>query len=192
MKTKFIEKIMNYNGSQLRPLYAYENHKVLGDSIISWVGSCDVTPEHMVDYEDKIAQEKIQADQMLHFIIEIFDANLLSAVAVQRLLASIVKDQLQLESPKNNFIREGDDIYWIKKKTKHKFSISIASRSCVSIQIHFAVNATNVGTPVKTCALSDFKIEPKYFSKKILNHFSEEYHSMREATQKVKPLVASN
>jgi hypothetical protein len=55
--------------------------------------------------------------------------------------------------------------------------------------IHFALNITNEGTPVPTCSLEDLQIDPKNFAEKVLKAFSEEYVSITEATQKVRPLV---
>ncbi|MGZ3782751.1 MAG: DUF366 family protein, partial [Pseudobdellovibrionaceae bacterium] len=39
--------------------------------------------------------------------------------------------------------------------------ISIATKSPVSVMVHFAMNITNKGTPVKTLSLQDLKLEPK-------------------------------
>ena len=161
MKCKFIGKKIKYNGAQLKPLFAYENFGILGHSVISWAGACDVQLDHMIDLEDKIVNAKICGDEMLHFLIEIFDDSLLSAVAIQRLFASIVRDQifdLASQLTPKNFIREGDDLYFLQNKKKFKLSISIASKSAVSTQIHFAVNIVNTGTPVPTACLNDFKI----------------------------------
>ncbi len=191
MKNKFIIKKIKYDGSQLKPLFAYENFNLLGHSIISWVGACDVELNHMIDLEDKIVNAKICGDEMLHFIIEIFDHSLLSAVAIQRLFASIVRDQIFLNDNKlkpSNFVREGDDLYFIKNNKKYKLSISIASKSTVSVQIHFAVNIVNRGTPVPTSCLGDFKIKPERFAKDVISNFSKEFDSIVEATQKVRPL----
>lgn len=181
MKKLFIPKKMKYDGSQLRPLFAYENYKIQGDSIISWIGPCNVTLEHMVDFEDKIEKSKICGDEMLHFVIEVFGPDLTAGVALQRLFASIVKDQLKVD-----VIRSGDDIY--SKDKKSKLSISIASRSVVSTMIHFAINITNKGTPVKTLSLQDLKINPKTLADGLMKSFVKEYESIVVATQKVKPL----
>ena len=154
MKSKFVSKKMKYDGSQLRPLFSYMTHDLLGDSIVSWVGPCDVTVEHMKDGEDLKAKEKIKGDLMLHFIVELFDGDLFGAVAVQRLLSSIAKDVLLDigKLGKEKVSREGDDIFVGKKK----LSISIATRSTHSSLIHFAVNCVNKGTPIPTCSLEDF------------------------------------
>lgn len=193
MKQKFINKNIFYDGSQLRPLFAYESFKVTGNSIVSWIGGCNVSLDQMVDLEDKIVLSEIKSDKMLHFIIELFGADLTAAVSLQRLFASQVLQLLKSKLKKSlELIRDGDDIYWIDqrkgKKTKRKLSISIASRSVVSSQIHFAMNITNSGTPVETCALTDFIIDPVQFAKEAMKIFSSEFESIVEATQKVYPL----
>jgi hypothetical protein len=81
-------------------------------------------------------------------------------------------------------IRDGDDLYWNQKK----LSISIAAQSLKSVMIHFALNITNDGTPVQTCSLEDLKINPTEFSKDVMNKFSLEFESIRNATYKVKDL----
>lgn len=182
MKYKFIEKTINYDGAQLKPLYAYVNHQVHGDSIVSFVGNCNVTLEHMVDAEDFVVNAEIKSDKMLHFVVEIFAQTLTTAVTQQRLLVSIAQNLL-LEKG-HQFKRDGDDLYYNSKK----LSVSIASCSAVSAMIHLGINVENTGTPVPTCALSDFKIDAKLFAEELMKRFSDEYISIIEATQKVKPL----
>jgi hypothetical protein len=191
MKNKFITKNFKYTGEQLKPLFAYENFGLLGHSVVSWVGACDVQQEHMIDLEDKIEESKICGDEMLHFIIEIFDDSLLAAVSLQRLFASIARDEIfKLNSKllEADIVREGDDLYFLKNKKKLKLSISIASKSSVSVQIHFAMNCINSGTPVPTSSLVDLKINPKVLAKNIMQKFGTEFDSIIVATQKVYPL----
>lgn len=188
MKSLFIEKNFKYDGSQLRPLFAYENYKILGDSIVSWIGPCNITLDHMVDLEDKIENAQICGDEMLHFIIEIFGSDLTAAVSLQRLFASMVKDLIQSEiSHEFKLQRQGDDIYWLNQGPK-KLSISIASRSSVSSMIHFALNIVNEGTPVPTACLKDFGLDGKLLANKMMTLFMKEYESIQIATQKVIPL----
>lgn len=182
MKYKYIKENINYDGSQLKPLYAYVHHKLHGDSILAFSGACDVSLENMVDAEDFVVQAKIKSDKMLHFIVEIFNQSLTTAVSLQRLLVSLVQNIL-LESG-HRLRREGDDLYFQDKK----LSVSIASCSAVSVMIHLGINIENSGTPVPTCALSDFKIQPEKFANDIMIKFSEEFESIVAATQKVKPL----
>ena len=183
MKSKFLEHTELYDGSQLVSLRSYLKHHILGDSIVAWIGPCDVTLEHMVDGEDLLAHARICGGQMVHFIIETFDTSLLAAVGLQRLFASTVKDQLD-EMSKNNLplVRDGDDLY----SGSRKLSISIATQSPVSSLIHFAVNVTNEGTPVETLSLQDLAVEPKAFAQACMASFCAEFQSIRNATRKVR------
>ncbi|MBC7465431.1 MAG: DUF366 family protein [Bdellovibrio sp.] len=192
MKKKFISKKINYDGGQLKPLYAYVNHKLHGDSIVAFIGACDVGFGEMVDAEDLVAGAQIKSDLMLHFIIEMFNQNLMTAVSLQRLIVSIAQNILNSTAPQlksAKLRRSGDDLYLDRGSKAFKLSISIASISPVSSMIHFALNITNDGTPVPTCSLKDLGVDPKSFAEKVLTAFSEEYISIVEATQKVRPLV---
>ena len=195
MKKKFIKKIFSYTGKQLRPHFSYEEFGLLGNSIVAWHGPCDIPFDHMVDLEDVLAKSPIRGASMLHFIVEVFNQNLFSAVALQSLLASIVKDEVENRAASKKmqkrgqngvgkFSRDGDDVFF----DDQKMTISIASISPVSTQIHFAININNKNTPVKTASLDDFKINVNTFAAVILEKFSSEFISIEEATQKVKPL----
>ena len=110
MKTKFIENKINYDGAQLKPLYAYTYHGLSGDCVLAFEGACNVSLEHMVDMEDLIVKAEIKADHMLHFIVEIFRTDLVAAVALQRLLVSIAQNILLRSN--HILIRKGDDLYF--------------------------------------------------------------------------------
>ena len=179
MKTLFAEHKIDYDGSILKPLYAYIQHRLAGDSIVSFIGACDVSLEHMIDAEDFVVSAQIKSDHMLHFIVEIFAQNLMTAVSLQRLLVAIAQSILP-----PGLIRRGDDLYFGSKK----LSVSIASVSAVSAQIHLGLNIKNDGTPVPTCSLEDLKVDVKKFALELMKKFSEEYVSIVEATQKVHPL----
>ncbi len=191
MKQKFIAQKINYDGSQLSPLFAYMHHAVHGDSIVAFEGACHVGFDKMIDAEDLVAKAKIESDSMLHFIVEMFHQDLTTAVSLQRLLVSIAEDILNSTSTvlKNKKIwREGDDLYLDKKDVAHKLTISIASKSAVSTMIHLGFNIKNEGTPVATCSLEDLKINAKKFAEVLMEEFCSEYNSIIAATQKVKPL----
>lgn len=189
MKKLFIQNKIKYDGSQLRPLFAYENFNLMGHSIIAWIGECDVQLDHMVDLEDKIVNSKICGKQMLHFIVEVFDSSLREMVALQRLFSSMVKDEIFLLCPSQPLVREGDDLYLESSAGRKKLSISIASKSAVSGMIHFAINISNEGTPVPTLSLSDLNIsDVQSLSEKILEKFTQEFETIQQATMKVKPL----
>jgi uncharacterized protein len=186
MKTKWLKQNSKYDGTQLRSLYAYLEHKILGDSAVSWVGPCDVNFEHMVDGEDLLDRSVIRGSNMVHFIVEVFDQNLMSGVLLQRLFANIVRDVLIELSPLKNLeiLRIGDDLYWKNKK----LSISIATRSPVSTLVHFAVNVSAKGTPVEAGGLEDLKVPTRKFAEKCLESLKDEYESCTDATRKVRPV----
>lgn len=186
MKKKWINKVITYDGSQLRPLFAYENYNLLGESIVSWIGPCDIPFDNMKDLEDVNAQSPIRGSQMLHFIIEIFHQSLFSGVSLQRLLASIIKDEIQMSLMKKKskmaLTRSGDDLYF----QDQKLSISIATQGVISTQIHFALNISNKGTPVKTLSLQDLGVNPKVLATAVMSVFANEFNSIVEATKKVR------
>jgi hypothetical protein len=191
MKFRFLDAEGKYDGTQLVSLRNYLAHGLLGDSVVAWVGACDVSFDHMVDGEDLLARAEIRGSKMLHFIIEKFDVSLFTAVALQRLLAAVVRDQVKTLSPNTalteSMFREGDDLYAPDGGGgRRKFSISIATQSPVSSLIHFAVNVSNQGTPVKTMALEDLGIEPGKLAEKVMQAFCAEVTSMQEAAQKVR------
>lgn len=182
MKSKFLEITEKYDGAQLVSLRNYLQHGLLGDSIVAWIGACDVSLDHMVDGEDLVVDARIAGDRMLHFIVEKFDVSLFAAVGLQRLLAAIVMDLLREKYAGAGLVRDGDDIYLGERK----LSISIATQSPVSSLIHFAVNVTNAGTPVKTLCLEDLGVEPRAFALRVMEKFSAEVESIHQATMKVK------
>ncbi|MEY4616629.1 MAG: hypothetical protein RJB66_1589 [Pseudomonadota bacterium] len=187
MQTSWISETIHYDGTQLKPLFAYLKWGVLGDSIVAWRGSCDVSFEHMIDGEDLIAEASIAGGDMVHFIIEVFHRELATGVLIQRIFAAIVKDLL-LEMSNNldeqSLVRDGDDLYWGDRK----LSISIASKSAVSTMVHFAVNVSNQGTPVRTCSLEDLGVDAREFAGAAMDAFSMEWSSVLKATCKVRPL----
>ncbi len=203
MQTKFITQEIIYNGVQLSSLYAYLNHQVLGDSIICWRGPCDIPKDKIVDGQDLLEGSKIYSEDMLHFIIEIFDAKLIEMVLMQRLFCEIVKDQVfKLCAGDINLERLGDDLY-LKMNPKDKakpvknqdlkLNISIATVSPISGLIHFGINISSQNTPVKTLSLQDLAIKnkgcdlaPKEWGLCLMARLQEEWLDSRRATQKVK------
>lgn len=190
MKTLFLKDSFKYDGTQLRTLYAYLKHEVLGDSAVAWIGPCEIDFKHIVDGEDRLANSKICGDKMAHFILEVFHQSLFSGVILQRLMASIVVDVLRELSSQNDLIshlaRRGDDIF----VEDRKHSISIATCSAQSVMIHFAVNVTNDKTPVKTVGLEDFNISAKVFVEEVLQRLSKEIIFIKKATCKTLPVTA--
>lgn len=190
MKSLFIEKNISYDGTQLRSLSAYMDYGLQGDSIVSWIGPCNVSFDHMVDGEDLLAKAEIRGGQMVHFIVECFSTPLAEMVWQQRLLASLVHDFIlekgRVEGRVPAVRRDGDDVFVELPTGEGKFSISIATVSPVSGLLHFAVNVTNGGTPVPTASLDDLGLLAAEFASTILDRFVAEFESVRGATTKVR------
>lgn len=189
MKVLFLKNEFAYDGTQLKPLFAYLDHGLLGNSAVAWVGACDISFDHMVDGEDLREGAAIRGSKMLHFIVEVFDRDLFAGVALQRIMASLAKDLIESKAAAKlgakRLRREGDDIYLDDRK----LSISIATRSGVSTLMHFAMNVENAGTPVPTSALKDdFELSASDVATELLAAFSKEFTSIMQATQKVRPV----
>ena len=183
MKYKLIEQSFAYDGTQLKSLFAYMNYGLLGDSIVSWTGPCNISFDHMVDGEDLLANAEIRGSDMLHFIVEKFGCDLYTGVCLQRLLSAIAHETLLETSKKaQGLTRSGDDLFL----GDQKLSISIATSSPVSSLIHFALNISNEGTPVKTLSLKDLEVDPQNFSKEIGKRFCKELEEIDQARCKVK------
>lgn len=185
MQTRFLDTNLKYDGTQLRSLFAYMNLGLMGDSIVSWIGPCDIPFEHMLDGEDLRDQSAIRGDWMLHFIVEKFEVSLFSAVSLQRILATLATDLIRLANPKD-LKRSGDDIF----VGDRKLSISIATVSPTSTLVHFAVNVKNTGTPVATISLEDLEIDPRQFANDLMKTFANEVESIAQATRKVRPTTS--
>ncbi len=183
MKTILLKNELHYDGSQLKSLFGYLEHGIQGDSCVSFIGSCDVSLDHMVDGEDLLEKSLIQGSQMLHFIFEVFDRELVTGIFLQRLFASLVSDEIY-KLTRVKLDRVGDDLYFESKK----LSISVATRSSISVLVHFAMNISNAGTPVPTLSLEDLKISPRLFAENLLTQITKEYDSILSARLKVKPV----
>ena len=184
MKEMFIDKEMKYDGSQLRSLFAYMNYGLQGDSIVSWIGPCDIPSENIIDGEDLRAGSEIRGSKMLHFIVELFDVSLITGVVVQRLFAAEVARRILSYGGEGLVVRRGDDIYI--GSPERKFNISIATCSPISTLIHFAINISQKDTPVPTASLDEFQLDPCQFSEELRVWLVEEVRSMKAATQKVR------
>lgn len=186
MKTHFIDTQINYDGTQLKSHWIYDVTGDLGDSLVAFVGACDVNVDHLVDLEDARNNRPIASRSMLHFIAEFFDGSLKETILLQRLLISLLQQRItdrvgaQLISPLQ---RIGNDLY----ENDKKLTVSIATASPVSTLIHAGINISSEGTPVPTKGLSDYGIEPIEFAQEILADFMKEYTSVLRDLAKVRP-----
>lgn len=182
MKTKFIEQTIKYEGHQLAPHWIYKNFKIQGDSIVAFIGECEVKLTEMVDIEDVINNEPIYSRNMLSFISEQFGVGLTEGVYRQRLLICIIKEALERRGIKVR--RNGDDLFVDDKK----LTVSIATKSMTSILIHTGVNIDSQGAPVKASGLTnDLGItDIENFAKEIMQKYSEETNDIVLAGTKVR------
>lgn len=184
MNSIFLEKSVLYDGTQLRSGWAAQKAGIRGDVIVSFIGSADVSVENMVDLEDVARNAPIFSELMLHFIVEISGADLEKMVLRQRLLAAILKDELQKHPGTKNIRRSGNDLY----DGKAKLSVSVATSSPKSCLIHTAINILHENTPVLTKGLSDYKIAPRTFAENVMGKFTEELKGVAHAQTKVRPV----
>ena len=153
---KHLDENFEYDGSQIEQSWAFKSFGIKSSSIISWIGSMNISPENLKDFED--VGLEIKSDKMVHFIIEHFDqqpANLRLAYMRQRLLVMILEENLAKEGI--IAIRKGDDIY-IDSNGLKKLTVSIATVSVSSMKIHLGINVTSAGTPDDVDTIGLFKL----------------------------------
>jgi len=171
IQTHFAPDEIKYTGEQLRSLWAYRTFGLLGDSIVAFIGSCDVQPTHMKDMEDIRDASAIYSERMLHFIVEHFDADLDRAVLRQRLLMALMAECLNRRPGEPRIRRVGDDLY----DGDRKATVSIASASPVSALIHAGINISSKNTPVPTVGLDDLDMDAHEFAAEISSAYKAEW-----------------
>jgi len=191
MITEFLPERIDYDGSQLSGLFGYKTIRAIDDSLIAFIGAADVR-EELVDLEDKLNNDFIKAELMLHFILIIHGNDLWRARLWQLLLVQKAFDAVKFlcKDTNINFEKSGDDIYVVTYqdgKQENKLSVSIAAISISGKEVvHLALNVSDRGAPVKTYSLNKLGIDPVELGSKILKDFLNEYESSRGAIYKVK------
>ncbi|GAB6103021.1 DUF366 family protein [Thermococcus atlanticus] len=178
------DRRIDYDGSAIGSHWAYRNFGILGNSLVVFRGRCDVKVEEMIDIEDLRASREIKSDDMVHYIIEVFDlVNTLFASTLQKLFIARLCEVLGEYGVRT--IRKGDDIYVDDKK----LSISIATVSPVSIKIHIGINVEAKGIPedVKAIGLKELGItDVEEFMEKSGKALAEEFKKVRKDSLKVR------
>jgi len=178
MKTHLASGRVDYDGTQIHSLWAYRTYGVQGDSIVAFQGGCDIPFGNMVDLEDVLAKSRIASPLMLHFIAEHFDLDLEKAVLRQRLLAAIVRDELD-----GDVRRDGDDLF----VGPGKLSISIATLTPVSSKIHFGVNIEReLHVNVETRALKDLGVDATDLARRVLAQYAAQIDGIHDARTRVR------
>jgi hypothetical protein len=194
-----------YTGVELRPHFLLQELGLKGSGIGIFTGACEVKTEHLVDWEDRLANDKIQARSMIHFIGEFFGMSLNEGVLTQRFLmatmADILNDELaaahksQAQSlserlperlpERLNVRRSGDDLF----VSDRKLSVSIVTASPVSILLHAGINIDPEGAPVPAIGLKEIGVASEVFTSRVKERFLEEWSDMKWACTKVRPVV---
>jgi len=185
LATEFIDREIKYDGSQLSSHFAYREFGIKGDSLVSFIGPCDVLIQSMVDLEDVKANKTIYSQSMLHFIVEHFHNDLTLCICKQRLLMSLMQEELQDSIQGLRIKRVGDDLF----DDHFKLTVSIATSSSVSTLIHAAINIVSEGTPLPTRGLSDYKLNPHAFARSVMNRYVAELQGVQWARSKVRPVL---
>ncbi|AKB75966.1 hypothetical protein MSLAZ_2705 [Methanosarcina lacustris Z-7289] len=183
MKCIILPEKFDYDGSQISSLWAYNSFGVQEDSIIVFRGACDVKIEHMIDLEDRRANESIWSEDMVSFIIEHFDSTDLKLVyARQRFFTALVREHLA--GLGIHTTRGGDDLF-LKGK---KLTVSIASTSAVSQKIHFGINVSHdVYGNLKEAGVGDDESIVR-FMQEIGEAYVREFEDIEKDLRKSRPL----
>jgi len=173
----FLDSEKEYDGSQIKSLWAFKNFRLKEDSIIGFIGPCSVRGDSLVDFEDYLDNQVIYSPKMLHFIVEHFDEVSVRLICTrQHLLVTIVKDVLD----NHDVMRKGDDLFYMGKK----LSVSIATVSPVSAKIHFGINVKSD----EYSSLEDIGyIDPERLGMEVCRKYSYEIDSLEEDIRKIRP-----
>jgi len=181
MRSRFIKEEIAYTGEQLRSLFAFDTFGIVGDSIVAFIGPCDVSLKEMVDLEDLKAGRKIFSARMLHFIVEHFDIDLEKAILRQYLLVNIIKDQLNEKMAKESVRRQGTDLV----DADAKLTISSATASPVSTLAHVGINILSAESD-KSKGLADYDVDPAPFASEILERYTKEVEKISQTRCRVR------
>ncbi|MFZ3063084.1 MAG: DUF366 family protein [Actinomycetota bacterium] len=189
MQVRFVDRTIEYDGTQLSSHWALKNFDLQGDSIVAFIGPCNVRRQKLVDLVDRKRNQPILSEEMLHFIAEFFDLDLEKAILRQRLLISLIKESLDaiIRNADLVLVRKGDDIYAQGGgEQMRKLSVSIATLSPVSTLIHVGLNIKSEKAPVPAIGLKKIGIDARILADQILQSFREEIAGVRLARAKVK------
>jgi len=192
------ERRIPYLGGELRPHYLLETFRVEGSAIAAWRGPCRVETGALVDWEDRLARDRIEAREMLHFLGEFFGISLREGVLLQRMMVALAAARLPalltaLGHADPSVSRDGDDLYLADGG---KLSVSIVTASPVSVLLHLGLNIDASGAPQsdawKTGALvtaGEPGDEISAFGRDLLQAVQSEWRSIQRACVKVRPVL---
>jgi hypothetical protein len=196
LTTLFSKTERTYTGPELRPHFLLTELKLEGSGIGAFLGPCRVETAHLVDWEDRLANDRIEARRMVHFIGEFFGASLREGVLIQRLFMANVfdtlRERLEAQGKFGILRRDGDDLFVRDEhheKGERKLSVSIVTASPVSQLLHAGINIDPSGAPVPAVGLAELGVSPEEWVPAILDRFAKEWKGMEWACVKVRPVV---
>jgi hypothetical protein len=181
VKTLFHSEPMAYDGSAIHAHWARRTFGIEGDCAVAFLGPCDVRPEEVVDMEEVVSGEPIRSREMVHVIVEHFGPDLENAVLRARLLAALAFERIR-EAFGPHLERRGDDL-WAGER---KLSVCVATVTPVSVKIHFGVNVTGKGAPVKAAGLEDAACDARAFAEGLLADYRLADEEIQRARAKVR------
>ncbi len=197
--THFSEKPRPYTGPELRPHFLLTEFALRGSALGAFIGPCHVKTDHLVDWEDRLANDRIEAKQMVHFLGEFFGATLKEGVLRQRLFIAQLGQSIQRHLEKSGLSRkfrlhrDGDDLFLTDltapESAPRKLSVSIVTASPVSQLLHTGINVDPEGAPVPAIGLRELGIEPVEWAKQALETFAQEWDGVEWACAKVRPVM---
>jgi hypothetical protein len=189
LTTLFSKTERPYTGAELRPHFLLTELGLKGPALGAWVGPCKVETDHLVDWEDRLAHDRIEARWMAHFIGEFFGMGLREGVFAQRLFMSLAGEVAQEHLARANrggtIRRSGDDLF----VGERKLSVSIVTASPVSLLLHAGINIDPEGAPVPAVGLAELGVVPDQWIPEVLTRFSKEWEDIDWACAKVRPVI---
>ncbi|MGK5083137.1 DUF366 family protein [Bdellovibrionota bacterium FG-1] len=190
LATRFSKEERPYTGVELKPHFLLTQMNLKGSAIGAFIGPCHVQTEHLVDWEDRLAQDRIEARWMVHFIGEFFGMGLREGVFLQRLfmatLGDLVNESLHQGGRAGDGVRrDGDDLF----VGDRKLSVSIVTASPVSVLLHAGINIDPTGAPVPAIGLQELGVLPEEWVPLALERFAQEYEGIVWACAKVRPVL---
>jgi hypothetical protein len=190
--THFHAEKLAYTGEELRPHFLLRKFGLKGSTVAAFRGPAIVQTEHLVDWEDRIVNDRIEAKEMVHFLGEFFGAGLREGVFFQRLfmsgLGELLNERLRAQESPDFLVRRGDDLFVRDKK----LSVSIVTASPVSVLLHAGINVDSTGAPVAAIGLAELGFNSEQISewaRCALTQFAGEWSDVDWACAKVRPVV---
>lgn len=182
LTTRLSRSPLKYSGEELTPHWIYRQFDILGNALVAFTGPAEVALDHMVDLEDVKHKAPIYSPRMLHFLGEFFIDSLDQGILLQHLFLCQIYEALW-ERGAGELHRRGNDIYFQERK----LSVSIATRSPVSVLLHAGLNIETYGTPIPTSGLQEMDIEPFEFGQQCLSRFESDVAVWNRSRVKVLP-----